>query len=124
MDLLVAKEGLPTAITDLSVDEFTAARLRKTDHAGVLTIWQKPNGADFHPALLQQIGASLEGRDPSVASGEGVMRILMNVADGSFQTRLEVGLYVLRLSILIGGLPRVVVGRYRHLPDEGSWVYK
>lgn len=120
MSLLVAKEGFPTTLDDLSVDSFTASRLRRTDYASVLTIWQKPDGARFHPGVVGLIEESLAGRDPSVSIDEGVIRIVLNVADDSFHSQLEVELYALRLSLMIDGLPRVVVGRYRNFPTEGD----
>jgi hypothetical protein len=112
--LLLERDGMPTQLDDLSVDEFTEARLRNSDYSCVINIWRKPSGAHFHPAIKPVIEVALAGRDPEVYLDDELLTIYLNVADDGFNTKAVTEFFGLRLALILDGLPRVVVGRYRN----------
>jgi hypothetical protein len=120
LHLLLQRDGMPTQLDDLSVDPFTEARLRRSDFSCVIKIWRKPAGAEFHPAIKSAIVQALAGRDPEIYLDDELLTIYMNVADNGHDTHVETEFFGLRLALIIDGLPRVVVGRYRNFASEDT----
>ncbi len=116
--LLVERDGMPAQLDDLSVDELSERRLTRSDFAGIIKIWRKPSGAEFHPAIGSHIATALRGRDPEIYTDSDPLTIYMNVEDESTDTKAAVEFFGLRLALILGGLPRVVVGRYRGFDSE------
>ncbi|TXK19119.1 hypothetical protein [Homoserinibacter sp. GY 40078] len=120
MRLARERDGVPVTLDDLSVDEFTERRIAKSDFAGVIKIWRRPEGAGFHPGIKREIELALNGRNPDVDVTSDPLTIQMNVADDSFETRWQVEFFGLHLALMLDGLPRVVVGRYRNFDSEDA----
>jgi hypothetical protein len=118
--LLLERDGMPTQLDDLSVDEFTQARLRRSDFSCIIKIWRKPAGANFHPVIKSAISEALVGRDPEIYLDDELLTIYMNVADNGHGTHVETEFFGLRLALILDGLPRVVVGRYRNFAPEDT----